>query len=81
MCIRDREMAVMVKGDALPVAVAGIVTDSNELNATTAGIQVINQRKEPVEKPGTSKPMQIRKDFNETAFFYPQMLTLSLIHI
>ena len=69
------DKAVMAKGDGLPEVVAENVAVSNELNARTAGVQVVNQEKEPVEKPGTSKPVQVRKDFNETAFFYPQLLT------
>jgi uncharacterized protein YfaS (alpha-2-macroglobulin family) len=56
----DNEVAD-IKGDGMEKSVA--VT-------TTSNIEII-----PAKKPSVPKPIQIRKNLNETAFFYPQLAT------
>ena len=46
-----------------------------EMNATTAGATVTSIEIPKTPKPTDPKPIQIRKDFNETAFFFPQLAT------
>ncbi|ASU36523.1 alpha-2-macroglobulin family protein [Mucilaginibacter xinganensis] len=60
---------------------------NTELAGVAAGVQVMADssmavaadketlRELSIPKPGSAKPITIRKNFNETAFFYPQLLT------
>jgi uncharacterized protein YfaS (alpha-2-macroglobulin family) len=47
------------------------VKGTDEIQATTSS----NVKVTPFNKPTESQPIQIRKNFNETAFFYPQLVT------
>ncbi|MDO9153295.1 MAG: alpha-2-macroglobulin family protein, partial [Paludibacter sp.] len=63
------EMAVSSVSDAMQGKMAGIAV-SNEESKDNIVFQVVEKIKEA--KP---KPVQIRTNFNETAFFYPQLRT------
>ena len=73
---------VMASGNALPPpppppGSSGEKADSrNESNEFLAEEATIYDKENPAsQKPGESKAIQIRKDFNETAFFFPQLAT------
>jgi hypothetical protein len=74
----DGNMDMMARGEAMPVA-AMAESDkedvSLDLTGKVNGIQVANQNVAPDEKQKPSQSILIRKDFNETAFFFPQIAT------
>lgn len=72
----------MASGNALPPlppppGSSGEKADSrDESNEFLAVEATIYDKENPAsQKPGESKVIQIRKDFNETAFFFPQLAT------
>lgn len=53
------------------------MADSNltKRNKSYSVVTVTSEGIQAVQKPEEPKPIQIRKDFNETAFFFPQLAT------
>jgi len=74
----EGNMDIMARGDAVPVAAMAEADKEDvslELTGKVTGIQVKDQDQILDEKQQPSQNIQIRKDFNETAFFFPQLAT------
>lgn len=72
------DKSIMVRGEAMPAAAKAKTMNEDlsvDYDGKVIGIQTQNQQEATDEMQKKSPSIQIRKDFNETAFFYPQLST------